>query len=77
MTNCEKVKGDDGKEFTQLLQLHNIHLKRQFWVLKSMCFVNFKKECNFSSYRRKKIIEVWNDMFVYITRIIKNATPYL
>lgn len=43
MTNCKKVKGDDGKEFTQLLQLHidNIHLKKAVMSFEVHVFCQF------------------------------------
>lgn len=41
MTNCKKVKGDDGKEFTQLLQLHNIHLKKAVLSFEVHVFCQF------------------------------------
>lgn len=40
MTNCKKVKGD-GKEFTQLLQLHNIHLKKAVLSFEVRVFCQF------------------------------------
>lgn len=41
MTNCKKVKGDDGKEFTQLLQLRNIHLKKAVMSFEVHVFCQF------------------------------------
>lgn len=41
MTNCKKVKGDDGKEFPQLLQFHNIHLKKAVLSFEVRVFCQF------------------------------------
>lgn len=41
ITNCKKKKGDYGKEFTQLLQLHNIHLKKAFMSFEVRVFCQF------------------------------------